>query len=130
MTPIKNYPPLSPSPVLRTPSPLTESHCFAPWQWIAPLEEPIMQVTAPSGPGAPTAVDPVSQLGFTPLTSDASFNSTGLPCAYNSGTCPNNGFIYYFHDSRPAGQTGWAALSISPAGRLKKWYWNGSTWNN
>jgi len=94
------------------------------------LEEPIMQVTAPSGPGAPTPVDPVSQLGFTPLTSDASFNSTGLPCAYSSGTCPIRGFIYYFHDSRPAGQTGWAALSISPAGRLKKWYWNGSTWNN
>jgi len=94
------------------------------------LEEPIMQVTAPSGPGAPTPVDPVSQLGFTPVTSDASFNSTGLPCAYSSGTCPIRGFIYYFHDSRLAGQTGWAALSISPAGRLKKWYWNGSTWNN
>jgi len=94
------------------------------------LEEPIMQVTAPSGPGAPTPVDPLSQLGFTPLTSDASFNSTGLPCAYNSGTCPNSGFIYYFHDARPAPQTGWAALSISPAGRLKKWYWNGSAWTN
>jgi Tfp pilus assembly protein FimT len=93
------------------------------------LEEPIMQVTAPSGVGAPTAVDSTT-LGFTPLTSDASFNSTGLPCAYSSGTCSNNGFIYYFHDSRPAAQMGWAALSISPAGRLKKWYWNGSAWTN
>ena len=96
------------------------------------LEEPIVQVTAPSGPGAPLALDldPTIQLGFTPQTGDPSFNSTGLPCAYNSGTCPNGGFAYYFHDSRPAGQTGWAALSISPAGRLKKWYWNGSTWTD
>jgi len=94
------------------------------------LEEPIMQVTTPSGAGAPTVVDP-AKLGFSPLSTDASFNATGLPCAYNTstGVCQSSvGFVYYFHDSRPAGQMGWAALSISPAGRLKKWYWNGSDW--
>jgi Tfp pilus assembly protein FimT len=95
------------------------------------LEEPIVQSGAPSGAGAPTALDS-TVLGFTPQTGDASFNSTGLPCAYNSstGVCQNNGFIYYFHDSRPGAQMGWAALSISPAGRLKKWYWSGSAWTN
>ena len=93
------------------------------------LEDPVTRVTTLSGAGAPTALD-VTTLGFTPQTGDPSFNPTGLPCAYSGGTCPNNGFIYYFHDSRPASQMGWAALSISPAGRLKKWYWNGSAWTD
>ena len=90
------------------------------------LEAPVSQVISPSGAGAPTAMDS-STLGFTPQTGDPSFNTSGLPCVYSSGSiCSNFGFVYYFHDSRPAPQTGWAALTISPAGRLKKWYWNGA----
>jgi len=91
------------------------------------LEAPVTKVTAPSGPGAPSAIDNTT-LGFTPETGNPSFNPTGLPCVYSSGACANHGFIYYFHDQRPQGKTGWAALSISPAGRLKKWYWNGEEW--
>jgi Tfp pilus assembly protein FimT len=93
------------------------------------LEAPVTRVTAPSGPGAPSALSTTS-LGFTPQTGEPSFNPTGLPCAYSAGLCPNRGFVYYFHDTRPQGQMGWAALSISPAGRLKKWYWNGSSWTD
>jgi len=93
------------------------------------LEAPVTRVTAPSGPGAPPALDS-SILSFTPQTGEPSFKPTGLPCAYSGGNCPNGGFIYYFHDTRLAGRTGWAALSISPAGRLKKWYWNGSAWKD
>jgi len=93
------------------------------------LEAPVIQTTSPSGMGAPPAIDNAT-LGFTAQTGDPSFGTTGLPCAYASGVCPNGGFIYYFHDLRPAGQKGWAALSISPAGRLRKWYWNGSDWTS
>jgi prepilin-type N-terminal cleavage/methylation domain-containing protein len=93
------------------------------------LEAPVVQSTSPSGPGAPPALGTLT-LGFTPQTGDPSFNTTGLPCAYSSGVCNNNGFIYYFNDTRQASQSGWAALSISPAGRLKKWYWSGSVWAN
>lgn len=93
------------------------------------LEAPVIQTTTATGPGAPTPLASTT-LGFTPQTSDPSFNSTGLPCAYSSGLCPNNGFIYYFHDMRPGGKTGWAALSISPAGRLTKWFWSGSAWTS
>jgi prepilin-type N-terminal cleavage/methylation domain-containing protein len=93
------------------------------------LEEPVTQVTTPSGPSAPPALDSTT-LSFTPQTGDPSFLSTGLPCAYSGGNCLNTGFIYYFHDARPGIQMGWAALSISPAGRLKKWYWNGSAWTD
>jgi Tfp pilus assembly protein FimT len=94
------------------------------------LEAPVMEVSTPSGPDAPPAVDSTT-LGFSsPEMGDPSFNTVGLPCTYSSGTCSNHGFIYYFHDQRPQGKQGWAALSISPAGRLKKWYWNGSTWTD
>lgn len=93
------------------------------------LEEPVTQVTTPTGASAPTLLDSTT-LGFTPQTGDPSFSPGGLPCAYSGGICPNSGFIYYFHDSRPPGQTGWAAISISPAGRLKKWFWNGTAWTN
>jgi hypothetical protein len=94
------------------------------------LEAPVMQVPAPSDPSAPTPLDS-STLGFSlPETGDPSFNSVGLPCVYSGGLCSNHGFIYYFHDQRPQGKQGWAALSISPAGRLKKWYWNGSVWTD
>lgn len=93
------------------------------------LEEPVVQVTTPSGTGAPAALDNAT-LGFIPQTADPSFNTTGLPCAYASGVCTTSGFVYYFHDSRPGSHMGWAALSVSPAGRMKKWFWSGSAWTD
>jgi Tfp pilus assembly protein FimT len=94
------------------------------------LEAPVMELSTPSGPNAPPPID-TTTLGFaSPQTSDPSFNTVGLPCSYASGVCTNHGYIYYFHDQRPQGKQGWAALSISPAGRLKKWYWNGSSWTD
>jgi Tfp pilus assembly protein FimT len=94
------------------------------------LEQPVTQVPNLTAPGAPSINLDNSTLGFTPQTGDPSFTVTGLPCAYNSGVCTNSGFVYYFHDSRPSPQTGWAAISISPAGRLKKWFWSGAAWTN
>ena len=93
------------------------------------LEAPVSKVTAPSGLGAPPPVS-TSNLGFTPQTGNPSFTPTGLPCVYTPGSCPSFGFIYYFHDTRPQGRVGWAALSVSPAGRMKKWFWNGSAWTD
>ena len=92
------------------------------------MEAPITKLTTPGGAGAPGAI---ATLGFTPQTADPSFNSRGLPCLYSigTGTCPTNyGFIYYFKDMRISGSGGWAAISVSPAGRIKRWFWNGSEW--
>jgi type IV fimbrial biogenesis protein FimT len=93
------------------------------------LEAPISPFTTPSGAGAPSAISDTI-LSFTPQTGDPSFNSRGLPCAYDSlnGVCPNVGFIKYFKDNRISGSGGWSAISISPAGRVKRWFWNGSSW--
>lgn len=92
-------------------------------QW----EAPVMMMEEPSGEGAPAEIT-TSVLGFTPQTTEPSFNTRGLPCVYDSGNCPNDGFLYYFKDTSRQGSQGWAALSISPAGRIKKWFWTGSAW--
>lgn len=94
------------------------------------MEAPITPYTTPTGTDAPAEVS-TSTLGFTPQTGDPSFNSRGLPCAYSGGLCTASvGFIKYFKDNRIAGSGGWAAISISPAGRIKRWFWNGSSWSD
>jgi type II secretory pathway pseudopilin PulG len=95
------------------------------------LQAPITPMATPTGTLAPGTI-PTTSLGFSsPLSSDPSFNSRGLPCAYSGGTCTtNNGFIEYFKDNRIGGSGGWAAISISPAGRINRWFWNGSNWTN
>ena len=95
----------------------------------AQLGAPVTQVAnIGSVIGGPTTLDSTT-LGFTPQSGDPSFNSRGLPCSYSSGTCTTpTGFVYYFTDSRPLGKNGWAAVSISPAGRVKVWMWTGSGW--
>ncbi|HEU5450862.1 MAG TPA: prepilin-type N-terminal cleavage/methylation domain-containing protein [Terriglobales bacterium] len=101
------------------------------------LGSPLTQITTPSGTGAPSALDSTT-LGFTPLTYQPSsylpgFNSRGLPCKWDVSTsvCSTGvGYVFYFTDSRPLGKSGWAAVTISPAGRVKTWSWNGANWVN
>jgi prepilin-type N-terminal cleavage/methylation domain-containing protein len=98
------------------------------------MEAPITPYTSPSGTGAPGALDNTAQLGVTvaPLTTDPSFNSRGIPCQYlSAGTCTTNvSFVQYYQDNRISGSGGWAAISISSAGRIRRWFWNGSSWTN
>jgi prepilin-type N-terminal cleavage/methylation domain-containing protein len=93
------------------------------------LGAPLVMVTPPSGPGAPAALT-TSELGFTAVSTDPSFNSRGLPCAYSGGNCPSAGFVYYFRDNRPLGQSGWIAVSVSPAGRIRRWVYSGTVWGS
>ena len=93
----------------------------------AEWEAPVLMLTTPTGVQAPSVIS-TTVLGFTPQTTEPSFNTRGLPCVYVSGACTNDGFLYYFKDTSRPGGKGWAALSISPAGRIKKWFWNGNAW--
>ncbi|TMI55817.1 hypothetical protein E6H18_08575 [Candidatus Bathyarchaeota archaeon] len=93
------------------------------------LEAPITRYTTPTGASAPAAIN-TTTLGFTPQTGDPSFNSRGLPCSYSGGTCTSNGFIAYYKDDRISSSSGWSAISISPAGRIKRWFWNESAWTD
>lgn len=97
------------------------------------LEAPITPFDTPTGAGAPAAITNTALgMSVSPLTTDPSFNSRGLPCSFSSPSCaPNVGFIKYYKDNRVSGITGgWAAISISPAGRIKRWFWNGSAWTD
>jgi hypothetical protein len=97
------------------------------------MEAPITPYAAPTGTGAPPAISNTALgMSASPLTADPSFNSRGLPCNYSGGTCATNvGVIRYFKDNRVStAGGGWSAISISPAGRIKRWFWNGSAWTD
>jgi len=94
-------------------------------QW----EAPVLMMTTPAGDDAPPEID-TAVLGFTPAVGEPSFNTRGLPCLYDGGPCANNGFVYYFKDTSRSSGKGWAALSVSAAGRIKKWFWNETNWTD
>jgi prepilin-type N-terminal cleavage/methylation domain-containing protein len=94
----------------------------------AQLGAALIKFTTPTGTNAPPALT-TSELSFSAVTSDPSFNARGLPCQYFGGVCMNKGFVYYFKDTRPLGASRWAAVSVSPAGRIKPWFWTGTNWH-
>ena len=79
-------------------------------------------------------------LGFTPAPATALpyFSSRGTPCAISGSVCLNSfvssgltivaSYQIFLTDSRPTGANGWAAVTISPAGRVKTWMWDGGKW--
>lgn len=95
------------------------------------------QVSPPTG-GTPTPVSAATCGSSTTLdstpTDDTYFNQMGIPCQYSSTTNPScsgsQAFVYYFNYLGSSGVPNWAALCVSPAGRIKAWYWTGSSWTN
>jgi type II secretory pathway pseudopilin PulG len=91
------------------------------------LGGPAIQVALPTGPAPPLSN---AILNYTPenFPDLLSFSPRGLPCKYAAGLCTTAGFIYYMTDtSRP---NAWTAVSISPGGRVKQWFWNGTVWTD
>jgi Tfp pilus assembly protein FimT len=91
------------------------------------------KVGPPSG-SAPTPLDATTcGSTITPdTTDDTYFNQLGVPCQYSSGTCSSSqAYAYYFtYKGSMNMSTTWAAMCVSPAGRVKAWYWTGSGWTN
>jgi prepilin-type N-terminal cleavage/methylation domain-containing protein len=92
--------------------------------------------------GAPSGLNS-TLLSFSPptgvlVTAKPAFNSRGLPCYLSSGRCSSIyagafssqtvSYILYLTDSRPVGANGWAAVAISPAGRMQVWSYRGNSW--
>ena len=115
----------------------------------APAPEPLIQFPANVSvvsSGAPNTGNLISNCcsTFTPQNASTlpSFNARGLPCVGPGGWPPpansvcnirdagNNtvGFVYYMNQTRPFGALGWAAVSVTPAGRIRVWTYSGSTW--
>jgi prepilin-type N-terminal cleavage/methylation domain-containing protein len=78
---------------------------------------------------ANTTVAPVDA-SVTPIT----FGPRGLPCAplsVTGGTVCNTsgGPVAYWIFFKNSSSTEWHALTVTPAGRIQKWYYTGSQWN-
>jgi len=86
---------------------------------------------APSG-GTPTLLTSTIMWGTSTtvgnINQDVYFNSRGMP--YTPGNAVCTGFIYYYQYQSNKTTTRWAATSVSPAGRIQSWFWNGSSWGN
>jgi prepilin-type N-terminal cleavage/methylation domain-containing protein len=88
----------------------------------------------PTGAGAPPQLTSAQMWGTATAPNvniDPYFNARGLPCLPNAGgiCTTTTGFVYYYR-YRSGGRTRWAANSISPAGRIQSWIWNGNAWGN
>ena len=108
--------------------------------------EPVVQaaqgVTFETTP--PTAFPSAALLGanFNPTAStifNVGFNARGLPCAPTGGnpttgtptSCNTDGtvgYLMYFKISSSFADS-WAAITITPAGRIRTWILNGTHWN-
>jgi prepilin-type N-terminal cleavage/methylation domain-containing protein len=118
---VKNASSLSTDPLLTT----------DPQLWLPPQ---FAIFAAPTGTNAPPALTGTTMWGstLTPNSGvDPYFNSRGLPCLPDpTGACSTtSGFVYYLSYTS-SGSSRWAAIGISPAGRIKSWFWNGSSWGN
>lgn len=58
------------------------------------------------------------------------FNARGLPCdTSGSAACQTQrGYVYYLSQLRSSGSTVYAAVSVTPAGRIRVWRRLGTTW--
>jgi prepilin-type N-terminal cleavage/methylation domain-containing protein len=70
---------------------------------------------------------------------DVQFNSRGLPCVMISGICQNLnttaspvrnvGFVIYVQNTGRFGVSQWGAVTVTPAGRIQTWVWNGGSYS-
>lgn len=105
-----------------------------------PMGKQVVYIGTPTGSNVPSTLDSATVFGsssITPQTSGAiAWNTRGMPCVISGSTCttaPASGadaFVWYFVFQPPLGSNRWGALSVSPAGRIKTWYWDGGSWTN
>lgn len=113
-------------------APLTTDKQLSAQAWM-PMQMSIPG--APAGAGAPTLLTGTIMWNTVLVPNvnvDPYFNSRGIPCLPDPVTNVCNattGFVYYFQYNG-AGATKWTATSISPAGRIESWFWNGNAWGN
>jgi prepilin-type N-terminal cleavage/methylation domain-containing protein len=63
------------------------------------------------------------------------FDAQGNPCYWNfAGGCDTTyggqrvGFVYYLYQHNEWNPTGYAAITVSPSGRVRTWTWSGTRW--
>lgn len=78
--------------------------------------------------GAP-AVNAIAG-SLTPFTTSLpQFNPRGLPCFGSPCVAdPSKMYIMFLRQDRSLTNTGWAAVNVTPAGRVQVWTWSGTSW--
>jgi Tfp pilus assembly protein FimT len=75
---------------------------------------------------------------FLPVTGQNTVNTTaagptfgprGLPCTPSVGTCPYQTPTSYITFLQNSKTTKWEAITVTPAGRVRVWSYNGSAWS-
>jgi prepilin-type N-terminal cleavage/methylation domain-containing protein len=107
--------------------------------------EPVIQLPTNitlTNAGAPAFNNAAVGVNFNPIMAGGppSFNARGLPCIVAGGACSshtggviqgqsgaNVGFLFFFSQQRTFGGLGWAAIAITPAGRMESWYYSNQT---
>jgi prepilin-type N-terminal cleavage/methylation domain-containing protein len=94
-----------------------------------PADAQFWMPTPFSIPGVPAG--PTALTGLIMWNSNVNPNSVNVPMFFNSRGMPGDatGYLYYF-TYKSANRTRWAAVSVSPAGRIQSWFWNGNGWGN
>lgn len=91
-----------------------------------------VRVSASGYPSMPASLLPniSSYVVQGPSSNSIWFNARGLPCdtSVNAACNTSKGYIYYLSQQRSTTTTAWAAVSVTPAGRIKVWRWSGSAW--
>ena len=106
---------------------------------------PDPMVELPKNISIPTSGYPgnaTTGLSYTPQTVSTAvikFNARGLPCVGTGGACSNIitsggstqqvGFVLYFKNDKTFGVSSWGAVTITPAGRIRTWFYNGSAYS-
>lgn len=67
--------------------------------------------------------------GLTAVYTLPKFNPRGLPCFGSPCVAdPTKMYITFLRQDRPIGNLGWAAVNVTPAGRVQTRTWDGSNW--
>jgi len=106
------------------------------WDSGEPMIEFPSNVTLPSSgfPGTTALYTAASINPETPGTT-VQFNARGLPCIgspcsnYDTTNSKSVGFVIYFQGTSNYGRNMWGAVTITPAGRVRTWFWNGSAYS-
>lgn len=73
---------------------------------------------------------PAGQSGTVNTTAPGpTFGPRGLPCTPNAGSCPSMVPTSYITFLQNSDNTKWLAVTVNPAGRIRIWQYDGSTWS-
>jgi len=91
-----------------------------------------VNVHAGAGSGAPGETAFIAGLNFTAVATGVlpAFNARGLPCVVAGNLCPQvptQGFVSFLSRTGTFG-TSWAAVAVTPSGRVQVWSYDGTNW--